>query len=304
MTYLCGASSIGDQLFFRTYRLDFPGGAKLCFDDPLESNSRPILDVPASVLESMKMADQRSFLGLLKAVDFKATRVDVSADDMYREVLPRQVFTEGRIHRNVCRFHAAKARMVIGEEGYKGRSGDTAYFGRRGSKGSGRCLRVYDKSVESEGEIDAIRWEVEFSDEQAHGAFCHLVSSHNDADYVERLASLVGGSVDFREGAGDSHESGRCPRVEWWAEILTRIGNAFRVLYRRHVPTIDSIAKWWEKSVCSSMKCLREAWRIRGNNARHWSDWVRFNIDDAELSRRHLLLLRQLARQAGVDPCL
>jgi hypothetical protein len=296
----------GRGLFYRSASMEFPFSVRVAYDEEegvVDDVGKAVLAVPASALESLAVERQRNLVGFLRLLGFHGTRLDASADDCERSILPRQVFEEGREKRKVCGFKAEKARIMIGEIGYKGRSGDTAYFGRRGNEGSGRCVRVYEKSVESEGEIDAVRWEVEFADGCAAKAFEYLATASGDADFVSRLAALVTGSIDFREkdkGYGNGTLDSM-PQAEWWRKLVERIGEAYRVVYKRAPSTLSGISRWMcEAGPAAAFRGLRVLWQMAGNAGVPFHSWWMAQVEGAEISRRMKLLLRAEAKSLGV----
>lgn len=107
----------------------------------------------------------------------KVTRVDISWDDYSKKFQPRelmQYWISGQIS-----TPARYAKCVASrQQGF-----DTFYLGKRGSD---RMLRVYDKSGESDGEIDAIRWEFEYRRERAQ-AIAQCIAAGPGYDMVSEL---------------------------------------------------------------------------------------------------------------------
>jgi len=103
--------------------------------------------------------------------------------------------------------------------------GITAQFGNKGKQGCGLQFVVYDKNAESDGEINAIRYEARFWKERAAEAFRHLVCPDLDGDACVddarlpgRIGELIGGAMDFYTDTA----SGR-KRAWWWEQIRGRL---------------------------------------------------------------------------------
>ena len=86
------------------------------------------------------------------------TRIDLCYDDFNKRITPFEWDNMAKSGRVECK---ARSRSYIASCFKKG---DTVYFGRRSG---GRMLRIYDKSYESKGVIDSIRYEFEFKRDYA-----------------------------------------------------------------------------------------------------------------------------------------
>jgi hypothetical protein len=172
----------------------------------------------------------------------KGTRLDVNADDYGREVFDlARVHEAGRsgavcgfrIYRPVQEWNVQSGELL----------GDTAYFGRRGSDGSGRYVRFYDKKLESGGEQDCVRFELEMSQEWAETAFRLIADMQHEEEVLAACGEFLGGAIEFREASADRQVDRHKERrgvVAWWArcrELLgaavVRVGRAKSVLQGR-----------------------------------------------------------------------
>jgi len=195
------------------------------------------LDVPAAVLENMTHDALYAFLMCVANYARNVSRCDVTLDDWMKLVTPLDldVLTSGgpdpyALNKAQC-VTRAETSEFLRSKGPTG--GDTWYLG--GTKGEAR-LRVYDKSRESQGEIDAIRWELQLRGDRAKDAVVSLaLEAHIKAGGCpglrdrggEELASYMGEwaarqlvrFVDFRDRSADSNVS-RCPRLWWWTALV------------------------------------------------------------------------------------
>ncbi len=136
------------------------------------------------------------------------------------------------------------------------------YFGARGKNGGDTYLRVYDKFLETKGEIDAARVESEITGERAKLVVEHLLDCDTPEQFARQLARFVLGSIDFRDKGdrnnpgGRIHHLDRTPRLAWWAEIVEALG---RVVLRvsRHKPTMTRVIEWLDRSVSTSLAKLQ-----------------------------------------------
>jgi hypothetical protein len=120
----------------------------------------------------------------------KAQRVDLTLDDYEKRITPARFLEEIRGPNKVA--HSKKALTITGVELGKPDTGETVYLG---APQSNRRLRVYDKSFESGGLIDAYRWELQERGRAAEKAAYDLAYGNWNEVIRRRLV----GFVDFRE---------------------------------------------------------------------------------------------------------
>ena len=178
------------------------------------------------------------FLQGLRGLGAKCTRVDAAID------VRRDLLTMERVHA------AARADHVVGFRRYEPvqpvrdmRTGelaeDQARFGRRGRDGSGRFVRVYDKGLESDGELDCVRVEVELSGDMAAQVFELMLCGASDLAELERnLGRCVVASIDFADKSGAHGHRDRFERLTWWQRIVDLVGSA-TIAVERVQPTLE-----------------------------------------------------------------
>lgn len=192
------------------------------------------LDVPATVLESLRLG---RLVALLRSVHLHAhnvTRLDCNLDDWMKVILPADLHAltcdpdnRGELRRDDIVTRAKKSRLLsgVGERG-----GDTWELGS--SQGEVK-LRVYDKDAESGGELPVIRWELQMRGDWARSALAALVAHIDTQKNVQRISgaraleSVMGGwvaswltsFVDFRDRNSDSNVS-RADRRFWWLALV------------------------------------------------------------------------------------
>lgn len=206
--------------------------------------------VSGKLLQTLSPSRVREFLQLLRGYGCKATRFDVANDDYGKTISPDQVL-EAASQKNLKHFR--KGRQV---SGWGDDAGWCIYFG---SRESDRFGRYYDKSVESNGAIDAYRWEAEFKGAHADMIFCRLADFEGtDSEWVGELSSAGIGIFDFIDRSADSNIS-RCPRLPWWDEFVKRFPGHVRYRVHRVVTTIQKTRQWAERSVSVAIATVREA---------------------------------------------
>ena len=229
-----------------TYRehLAWPTSAALFWSD---GRAEALLSLNADSIDCIPLDRQLKLLGQLEDLGAKGTKIDVALDDYERRVSIDQIeaaYMAGQVvgfrlgqRQNPRRWESRELQSV----------GDSFDLGRRGTNGSGKALKVYDKLLESRGTLDCIRWELRLSGERAETAFECLASSLSLASFVRKLTQYVGGCVDFKADPDETHLDRR-ERLPWWQKLLDVIDSARLVVHR----TIPPLQK--------SLNYLRETW--------------------------------------------
>jgi DNA relaxase NicK len=265
MDHFLGEAERSDQgmKFFPDGRYTWPSGAILAWNETTRRCWLCIngdsLDVVGSdnwwVLEQELV---RTFAG-------RCTRVDVAAD------FSRDLLTMNDVHvagesGNFAGYRVTTA--TVERDRKKGVMGDMRTFGRRGKDGKGAYVRVYDKGLESGGEIDTIRVEVEFSGDLAGGSNGDngrvdgigliLADCGSKEKFAEKLARLIIGHVDFVDRSkGNGHYS-RMERLGWWARIVELLGKeSITVVAGRFKPSIERKVNWLKQQVSGSLAMVK-----------------------------------------------
>jgi len=201
----------------------------------------------------MARADTRALVKFLKKRgDIKASRIDVALDDMLRSVSMaeiKQAATDGN-------YFGCQFTSQISSGRRKEEIGETVYFG---STSSDKRLRVYDKTVESKGIKDCIRWEVEFRRAKATECFdSWLHACDGSANAVtDYLRAVVVGAIDFRDRSSDDPNRERCPLLSWWSDMLDRLKVApIAVTVKIVAPTIQRSIDWLKRQVAPTLAAV------------------------------------------------
>lgn len=230
-----GASEAGRACHSYQASMRYAGGAALWFDKDGQyrdaiHGGKFTLEVPGGALEVLPHEKLVELLLTSSSLGGCCIRLDAALDDVARRVVPGDVVD---LFRRGCMSGFRKMGTRQDERIGGVTLRDECSFGTRGSAGSGKYLRVYDKWLESLGENKAVRWEMEFSGERAGDGFLVLVeaarrtktSLGSYASLSRAVASLVTGNVDFvdRGHAVDARVS-RCQRVPFWSAICAAAG--------------------------------------------------------------------------------
>jgi len=233
-------------------RFHWPNGASLNYDcDAARSdsvhNGKFTVEIPGQALDGIAQTDLHLFLLRLRQFSPTCTRCDVFFDDYNRIIRP------GDMHEIVKDRDYSGFRKSQIKQGYdNGRLiHDEIDFGKRGQNGSGQYLRVYDKVLESKGEKNCVRFEVEFTKKRSHKVFDKLSQVTSVDAFATLCGSLVGGSVKFIHRSGDKNIS-RLDVYDFWLEILELLGSVviripaketdmegkYKYIYRQVTPTL------------------------------------------------------------------
>lgn len=258
--YFGESSKDGYGLWSYDTRYVWRNGATLSFDaDPERSlavhNGKCTLEVPGKPIDTMNRDNLRLFLCGLRDFSPVCTRIDIFFDDFNRSMTPTRL---GKI---VKKGHYSRFRQVHFRQTGEYKNGDFVLdhdeidFGRRGQNGSGKYLRVYDKNLESKGEKDCIRWEVEFSKERAIKAFDEL-SQAADTDCLAALCgSYIGGSITFVHRNGDKNIA-RLVVYKFWSEIQKTLGDLM-IRVEKKFSDIAGMYQWLRSQVSATLATLR-----------------------------------------------
>jgi hypothetical protein len=155
-----------------------------------------------------------------------ATRVDVGWNDTIGVLDLDEIYDARRHVVGTKTFHQdAPENVQTGEL-----TGRALYFGKRGSDGSGRYHRIYDKTLETKGEIigttadgeefHVVRFEAQLGDHWARDAFARMAACKTVPQLAQAMANILVSSIDFRDrGENDARHLDRRPRLDWWQKI-------------------------------------------------------------------------------------
>ena len=163
-------------------------GARLLFNPANGTHFN--LSLPGKACRRAGNSRLKDFFNYCAEAGGKARRIDLALDDYEKLITPEQVEEE---------FHGPNAvthcRTILGvqesKRGHPEAAGATRYLG---APSSARRLRVYDKFVESGGEIDAIRWELQERKRAAEKSHSDLINGEWGKVIRDRLV----GHIDFR----------------------------------------------------------------------------------------------------------
>ena len=194
------------------------------------------LEIPGSVLSKMKQSKVRKLMcALQEECKFKSTRVDVAMDD-YAKTFDVRTVARAKDKHHYKGFGKTGKHI---KNGRNGSLGEMVTFGERGSRGGGKRMCYYDKSIESKGKIDAMRIELSCYKHYAEQIYKHLCAVEVGV-WGELIGGWISGAIDFRRRRGEKDKNpGRRRRLGWWAKIV----KGFAQIKPGRTYTPDSIEK-------------------------------------------------------------
>lgn len=248
------------------------------------------VSVPGKVLARVdSLLHFRIFRHLYSCYGFTPTRLDIALDD-YAKTLPFETLVEALHQGNYVRFQDYNIHQNFGRKGGRG------WTINLGSRKSDKYYRYYDKSAESDGEIDAYRLEVELKDYKAKQVWKILMQlagkdeTQNLQLYHEMLKEVVIGGIDFRDLGADSNTT-RCPRLAWWEEFVEYVNSSggIQLGTPKRVSSLHKTVNWIKTQVETSIAMLRD---VLGASQFH--QFMRDSIDSGRLryTKNHLAMLQ------------
>jgi len=223
---------------------------------------------------------------LIYKYDFHFSRMDLKLDDYSKTITPELAYAAIRDNENGESVSGFRAYQWIESNHKKGIVGNTLNLGRLGNKGSGKYLVIYNKAIESNGEIDATRMELRLSGDTVKSA-ATLFAAVPVEDIGKYIFDIITSSVDFIN-RDESKRLDRAVRLNWWAIIAD--GREKIKLSGIHIKsTLDGAKRWVHNQVAPILATIVNAFA----NEQDWNDWfwdVVMNGEKRMQERHHALV--------------
>ena len=236
------------------YRQSFlgPGGARVLFDHSQNQDVHVLL--PGKACAMVDENAMRSLARYVFAHGGHATRIDIQADDYSRVITPGGV--QPALASGDAVTHAKETVLMTKTKvGTTQCTGDTVYLGSAQSR---QLLRVYDKNLESGGETNAIRWELQTRKQAAVTLLQQLAQDH----WPHVIASRIVAFVDFRDSSQAVNSSDKTrdrARVEWFATLVGMVEKG--TVYLAQLPrTVQDLVGWITNQVSTSLAVCFRFW--------------------------------------------
>lgn len=270
-----------------TTRFIWPNGVSLNYDADPERRKRLhreriTLDIPGSACDELTAPDKLLLIEALeKEFNCKSTRLDVYFDDYERTVDMEKLRIVAE-KKDFSVFQVASANYTYNRTRKEndGLVYDAVTFGRRASKGSGAFLRVYDKNLESNGEQNCIRWELELTQKKAQKVFTILAGCDGNLEaFATICGAVIGGCVNFvhrTERSGDKNII-RLAEYDWWTSIKETLHTlSLRIAKKKN--TLTGMIEWQKIQVMPSLACIRKSFV----SPQSFFNWLSESLDNGE----------------------
>lgn len=214
--------------------------------------ARHLVIIPGKPIGSLNYTNYCRLFFFLSFHDFQCTRIDCTVDDFMKLVRPRDIYERVAVPRNYKGLRSydfrTRSNGKLGSE-----AGDTLYLG---SPSGNKRMTIYDKFIESDGQINSVRYESRFKDEAGNIVFTELVnylasSSCHSEGLAQCISSLCFGICDFIDRSASSNVS-KCPRLLIY-QILIDICGYCRLPYPKKIDDIKKKINWmvatWKRSL-------------------------------------------------------
>jgi hypothetical protein len=200
------------------------------------SPGRPecLLSLNGDSCDQYVLEELLAFLKACSDLGGRGTRVDLAFDDYTQQLVNLALIHQAADEGNFCGFKVHEPRQEKTRRGEL--LSDAHCFGRKGKAGSGRQVVVYNKALESKGQIISNRLEARFFKEAAELVFASLVECGAGEHLEAQMRVTIGGAIDFRDRQGVHKHKDRMPRLAWWQSILDVLGEASFVVHHNKPP--------------------------------------------------------------------
>lgn len=218
------------------------------------------MNIPGKPLNHVRAEELHKFIRYIRLHNYTPTRFDWAIDDYDRTLSLDDVS-------NSCQDDDYKGANCYSDWKTKRRGkiakGRTIYIG---SFQSDKLVRIYDKNEESNGEINSIRYEVQWRGAYAAHAF-NLFSATSDIEKATKAVSDVAlGAVTFIHRT--NNVVSRCDMVQYWANFISRVGESCKMSVRRLQPLISDKKRWIEKQVVGTIGLITKC--FGWDNTMNW----------------------------------
>lgn len=217
-----------------------------------------LISIPATAL---RRASSRTVWRMCRGLAWRwkanCSRIDIALDD-YEKSISYETVAEAVAKGNYARAmiaHPLPGECRRGQNLPSAQRGWTITFG---SRQSDKFVRYYNKSVESKGELDCYRWEVEFKGERASDFWIVFYNLDFDETMAFVLANYVTGAISFVDRSVPGRLS-RQPVLSWWAEFTEKAGAGVRTRSRVQRASLERKIRWIHRSVETSLALLQDA---------------------------------------------
>lgn len=244
-----------------------------------EGRTDSYISIPGSVLAGLSGRKVQLLMKRLhEEYQFHCSRLDLKIDDYTKTVTPELAY-QAYQDDNVSGFRSHHWHSSGNKQ--KG-IGNTLELGKRGSKGSGKFLRIYDKFIESGGKIDATRIELELSGDFALQYFAYLATLPYE-EFCKWIVNIICSCVKFVQRDKD----GRLRNAEllpWWA-FIAKGREKISLCNAIVVSSVEKAKQWISKQVAPMLATILNSC----SNETEWNEflWDAIFNGESRMQDRH-----------------
>jgi len=223
-----------------------------------------ILNISGQLLSRCPVPRLVEFCSILFKLGARCSRIDICVDDF-----SKQYFTYESLCASIEDKNFTGARLDNTSRHVDGNGGWLVSLGSRGSDKYGRW---YNKSVESKGEIDSHRYEVEYKGDFAKSIFEAFSSLdlEDSAVHLEFASKVLAGAFSFVDRS-ESPNISRCNLLPWWQKFVDALGGSIAWSVPRVKKSLDRSIAWVEKQVMKTLVVIQEC--LGDVKYKNWFDY-------------------------------
>jgi len=217
-------------------------------DSPSHGNFR--LSIPGQPLQHVHFHELLKLVGYLSRNRYNCTRFDWAVDDFdhslsmdeLADACERGDYSGANSHRYFQR--KKRGHYEIGR---------TIYLG---SSQSDKQIRIYDKNIESKGQVNSIRYEIQWRGILAAAAFKALSEVSATEEGCKKISMLALGGCHFYEKR--NQVLSRSKSLANWEEFVRKVGGSVKLSARRVQPLISDKIRWVESQVVRTLALISQ----------------------------------------------
>lgn len=229
------------------------------------------------------------FIRQLDKLRFRPTRLDLCLDD-YTKSLSFRLFEatyDANLHHGFDDLWEYRKKK-------KGiHAGRTLYLG---SPSADKMLRLYEKFLESDGEIDSIRLEAQLKDEYCRDAWVYL-NRATEATFTQVCVNIVINCIDFY--SGDRKDKKRCV---WWQEFHDLVNaSKIKLSSGRAKNSIERSMNWVsEGGVARVLATIQEFYEHTTSDFYEWLD-AQLKLGASKMNSSHFAQIKAACSLQSIE---
>jgi hypothetical protein len=218
------------------------------------------LSIPGKALAIPRRKKLFEFFKCIYDFHLRCTRIDWTLDD-YERIIPMESFQDWGKSEEF--FGASSHTYYYSKKKHSERLAETCYFG---SFQSDKVVRIYDKNVESEGKINAIRVEFQFRNSQADFLFSKYMKLSEPLPAAQSVTNWCLSRFGFIDLT--STRKCRCKVKEEWRLFVEKFGEKLAESIPPKTNTIEKKMRWIASQVAPTIAVVSA---VLGNDiCLHW----------------------------------